>query len=319
VLANPATRVCFRLGDEDARLLASGFASFDATDLVNLGVGDAVCRVGQSSHDFNVRVSAPEAVDTECAAVRRDAACRGTRERFGTPRAAVEAMIAAEWTPAVPRPVSSSAPRAAAPAPTPPVSPSPAEPVAREPVDAAASAARTKTTSSDASPPGRGGAQHKYLQALIKETAQALAYRATIEAQVGAHGRADVLLERDGRRIAVEISVTTTPEHEVENIRKCLDAGVEKVAVISPMPSVLRRIHEKAHENLSADAHARVLFASPEEFMTTLTDAASSEPKTVLGYKVKTKVRPPDKESGGSKQQNIAHTIAGALKRLKRR
>jgi hypothetical protein len=85
------------------------------------------------------------------------------------------------------------------------------------------------------------------------------------------------------------------------------------------MPSVLRRIHEKAHENLSADAHARVLFASPEEFMTTLTDAASSEPKTVLGYKVKTKVRPPDKESGGSKQQNIAHTIAGALKRLKRR
>src|SRR5207249_6584274 len=37
VIANPGTRVCFRVGDEDARLLAKGFSGFDANDLQNLG------------------------------------------------------------------------------------------------------------------------------------------------------------------------------------------------------------------------------------------------------------------------------------------
>src|ERR1019366_7247490 len=45
VATNPYTRVCFRLGDEDAKKLASGFVSFEAIDLQNLGVGEAICRV----------------------------------------------------------------------------------------------------------------------------------------------------------------------------------------------------------------------------------------------------------------------------------
>jgi hypothetical protein len=318
VLANPATRVCFRLGDEDARLLASGFASFDATDLVNLGVGDAVCRVGQSSHDFNLRVPEPEVPDAERAAIRREAACEGTRERLGTPRAAVEAMIAAAWTPAASRSASSSAPSAPGPVVTPPASPNSAAPVAREPVEATASAAPAKATSSDAGPPGRGGAQHKYLQTLIKETAQALAYRATIEAQVGAHGRADVLLERDDRKIAVEISVTTTPEHEVENIRKCLDAGVEQVAVVSPVMEVVRRIREQAEAALSADTLARVRFGSPEEFLGALEPPPDPAPTSALGYKVRTKIKSADANATGARKQAIAQTIAGALRRLRR-
>jgi hypothetical protein len=39
VLANPYTRVCFRLGDDDARKLGSGFSYFEPRDLQNLGVG----------------------------------------------------------------------------------------------------------------------------------------------------------------------------------------------------------------------------------------------------------------------------------------
>src|SRR4029077_5433264 len=42
VMSNPYTRVCFRVGDDDARQLADGFASFEARDLQNLGTGEAI-------------------------------------------------------------------------------------------------------------------------------------------------------------------------------------------------------------------------------------------------------------------------------------
>ena len=40
-------------------------------------------------------------------------------------------------------------------------------------------------------------------------------------------GRVDVALAQGETRIACEISVTTTPEQELQNVRKCLTAGYE--------------------------------------------------------------------------------------------
>lgn len=316
VLANPATRVCFRLGDEDARLLASAFAAFDASDLVNVGVGEAVCRVGQSSHDFNLHVVPTESVREEHVRMRREAACEGTRERFGTHRAEVEAMIAAAWTPTTARPARTSppSPTAAPAAQTPPSPTSPGPP----PTDPPALCATPAAFPSVPEPvtPGRGGPEHKYLQSLIAGFAQSKGYRATIEAVAGP-GKADVLLERGKERIAVEVSITTTPEHEVENIRKCLDAGATRVAVVAPHASSLKPIREAAEGALAADLFGRVSFATPEEFLATLTDPPEAQPKTVLGYKVTTKVAPAE-TTGGTKKA-IAQTIAGVLKRFKRK
>lgn len=53
VISNPSIRVCFRCGDKDAAKLADGFSYFDSTDLQNLGVGQAIARVGLKDHDFN--------------------------------------------------------------------------------------------------------------------------------------------------------------------------------------------------------------------------------------------------------------------------
>ena len=43
-VGNTYTRVCFRLSDQDARKLESGFMNFTAHDLQNLGMGEAICR-----------------------------------------------------------------------------------------------------------------------------------------------------------------------------------------------------------------------------------------------------------------------------------
>ena len=51
VISNPYTRVCFRLGDFDAKKLDNGFSFFGAKDLQNLGVGQAICRIERSEYD----------------------------------------------------------------------------------------------------------------------------------------------------------------------------------------------------------------------------------------------------------------------------
>lgn len=320
VLANPATRVCFRLGDEDARLLASGFASFEATDLVNLGVGDAVCRVGQSSHDFNLRVIPAASADSGRSQKRREAARQGTRERFGATKASVEALIAAAWAPGAPRTGTALERRSVRedPAPQELARSAPPRPAPPSPSDADLDRIVVPVASAEPTTPGRGGPQHKYLQGMIKQAAEAKGYRATIEATVGDCGRADVLLERGTERVAVEISITTSAEHEVGNLTKCLDAAVTRVFVISPAPSVLQRIRAAAQTALPPATFARVGFVSPEEFVAGLEDPPASAPKTVRGYKVKTTVQAADAGAAKERQDALAQTIAGALRRLKR-
>jgi hypothetical protein len=48
MLANCHTRVCFRLGDADAKRLEGGFDHFEAGDFRRLRTGEAICRAGSS-------------------------------------------------------------------------------------------------------------------------------------------------------------------------------------------------------------------------------------------------------------------------------
>jgi hypothetical protein len=81
LLANAATRVVFRVGEDDAKKLADGFTSFDAQSLVSLGVGEAVCRIDRADHDFNLRTRVPAAVAAATAAARRATIVAKSRSR----------------------------------------------------------------------------------------------------------------------------------------------------------------------------------------------------------------------------------------------
>jgi len=55
-----------------------------------------------------------------------------------------------------------------------------------------------------------GGAQHKYLQNLIKKIAQERGYKSTVEQQVlSGAGSVDIGIDGYGESLAIEISVTT--------------------------------------------------------------------------------------------------------------
>jgi hypothetical protein len=137
---------------------------------------------------------------------------------------------------------------------------------------------------------GRGGAQHQAIQQRIKRAAEALGFHGVIEQQIlDGLGSVDLLLERGDTVIACEISVTTTIDHEVGNVAKCLKAGIQNVAVITLDEERLRKIETAVSGGLGSDAAARVLYSQPEQFIKQLQAAPrpADAPATRHGYKIK--------------------------------
>jgi hypothetical protein len=85
LLANAATRIVFRVGDDDAKKLADGFASFDAQALTSLGVGEAIARIERADHDFNLRTRVPETVEADVAVARRARLIAMSRGKYASP------------------------------------------------------------------------------------------------------------------------------------------------------------------------------------------------------------------------------------------
>ncbi len=74
------------------------------------------------------------------------------------------------------------------------------------------------------------GFLHRYLQHQVKEAMTAQGFKATLEKSVNGKN-IDVVLERDGEKMAVEIAVTD--RHELVNVRKDIfQAGFDKVVII---------------------------------------------------------------------------------------
>lgn len=311
VLANPGTRVCFRVGDDDARRLADGFASFDAMDLQNLGRGEAIVRLDQAQHDFNLSVPAPPAVDLTNGRQIRERVIAASRSRYGTPIVTpnVEPQVPEIAMPAIP------------PTPSPRLAPKLVRPAPHDSTVRASGPTRNNGATGKRPPMmlGRGGPQHQYLQHLIKRWAEVRGYRATIEQPIlDGLGKIDVALEREGRAVACEISVTSTPEQELGNVQKCLAAGWTTVVVVATDKKALAKLEERAWKALETQYRGRVLFQTPEELFAFLSSTSDAEdPQTVRGYRIKTEFHVGGNGAGASTRQAVTGVILKAMRRLK--
>lgn len=286
VIANPYTRICFRLGDLDAKKLEDGFSYFDAKDLQNLEVGEAICRVERAEYDFNLKTLPLPAIDPETARKRREQIMALSRERYATPREAVAALL----KPLEPQAVAAPVPDAVLPRQGREERPPLREKAPEKPEKSAVPAEAGKELVPVAPLlPGRGGPQHKYLQDLIKRWAEGKGYRTAIEKPIlDGRGSVDVALEKDGRSIACEISVTTTVEHEAGNIQKCLAAGFEYVVLVSSEKRTLTKTSKAVKAELSKTQMKHVRFLAPDElfaFVQSLEAMASGGQKAAEGEK----------------------------------
>jgi hypothetical protein len=318
VIANPCTRVCFRVGDEDARLLAKGFSGFNADDLQNLDVGEAICRVERAEFDFNLRTPPLPTIDPAIARSRKDRVIAQTRDRYGTPRSEIEALL---WPKATETDQSNEHALAGGGVET------PKRPSISRQSERAGPASPTQPTPPSVEVPtepsraGRGGPQHKYIQELIRRWGEAHEWGVTVEERVfDGLGNVDLALRKNGTSVACEIVVSSPAEKEVANLQKCLAAGFSFVAEVSTEKRRLGPIKALAKKQLPEDEFARLAFVSPEELfelLPTLETPLPEKETTVRGYRVRVRLQPGKKTEAEERQGAVSAVIAKALRRIK--
>ncbi|MBS1520700.1 MAG: type IV secretion system DNA-binding domain-containing protein [Bacteroidetes bacterium] len=249
LLSNPATRICFRLGDDDAKRLEKGFSSFMPEDFQNLGTGEAIARVNTSSADFNLEVIPFEGERTYVT----DRVIEHCKEQYGVPR--------------LEEPVQPREPEEIQVA-------SLVQPVTNitcEPTREEVREHRYLQTLIKKLAEGYG------YQAAIEVPI------------LNGSGYVDVELLKEGIKIAVEISVTTEPEWELHNVQKCLAAGYEKIVVCSKDEKKRSAIKKRINSSIAPSDQSKISVISPDEIAALLNDQQETAPTTTImkGYRVK--------------------------------
>jgi len=281
VLSNAGTRICFRLGDTDARRLEEGFSSFTVADLQNLSTGEAIVRVNTADNDFNLTI-VPH-VSEDDVGFKEDI-IEYSREQYSVP------VPSQPIIPATPEPE----PIAVRP---------PQEPIVSVPIP----------EDEPVTVPSETVREHRYLQMFVKAMAEAQGYKASIEVPTpDGQGQVDVLLEKGGQTLAVEISVTTTPEWELHNIRKCLAAGYNRVVVCASQPAKLKQINALIGSGLSKEEQTKVQAISSNDLQSLFEGEApvTSTETVIKGYRVKVNY-----ESNASRQDLLQSIINANKKR----
>ena len=161
---------------------------------------------------------------------------------------------------------------------------------------------------------GGGGVKHKYIEHLIKELGEERGFRASIEESIhdGA-GRVDVILRREEISLAFEISVTTTRDHELGNIEKCLALPFTAIAMLASHARHLKGLSTFISKALDDDERKRVSFLLPEElpgFLDNYPQVQAPKEKTVKGYTVRSRVPGADPAEGIARRRAIASVVA---------
>jgi hypothetical protein len=347
VLSNPYTRICFRVGDDDARKLGDGFSFFDNKDLQKLPNFEAICRVERSDCDFNLAIPYPPEPDEHQAAKVRKRVITASREKYAVPRKQIVAEQAAalleseEPSPQPKKESRSTGPLAKTPETKPifvneqsaqvGVPETELGPVVNEPATLIPSEVVTTPAEPVHEPRqdrGIGGNQHNIIRERIECVARELGYYATREKPTGDGGKIDLSIEKSGRIIACEISLTTTVDHEVGNVAKCIRAGCEHVAVICTDKSRLEKISKAISGCLPSEKSVRVGYYLPDEFIARLKDLARKDAETpteqkeeplALGkYKVKRHVSKLTPEEMKAQEDAAFKTIAETMKKKKK-
>ena len=284
VISNPHTRICFRLGDNDAKYLESGFDGFEQKDLQSLAVGETVCRLGGSQFDFNMRTEDVKAIDESEATINRQAVIEHSRRNYAIPLEDAQKLLRQQLPQfnKVSKDSDTSDKELSIDRPKEAVIVSPEVPIT------------TKTSleeqQQDFIKQSNEIKKHQALQLYIKEIGQKRDFKATIEQQTAKGGRVDIGFEKDDVKIAVEISVTNTLDYEVQNIQKCIEAGYTYVYMVSENRVHLNNIKKRARKLIDSTVFKKVFFLAPIQLANQLdsfTPKKKKPQKRVRGYLVK--------------------------------
>jgi len=322
VRSNPGTRICFGLGDFDAKKLEDGFSYFEAKDLMNLSIGEAIVRVDKSDYDFNIETYLPEDVPYELGLERKEKIIELSRKKYAKSRKELEQLLdwqdetVKEKAPAVETPtIRAKKPVSTAKPAKPKSELSPEEQGFLKFIDSHSGKFVTKiyetlklsgykgdklkksliekellvqqetrkgkrgrlakelvltekgqALAKKLTTKGKGGDLHQQLQETIAEQAKVFGWKADIEKKIPRSLESvDVELKKDDIKVAVEIASTTKPEHEKENIKKCIQAGYDYILAVSSDDKLLAEIKKEVKKTFNSKEKERIYFYSPDK------------------------------------------------------
>ena len=158
------------------------------------------------------------------------------------------------------------------------------------------------------------------MQKRIQTAAQELDFRVTVEKQLPSGGSVDLVLERGDLTLACEITVTTTIDHEVGNVSKCLAAGFKRVIIVGIDQAKLERLANAVRASLGAESAAHVEYFLPDSFLATLPSLCisprqASVTRTIRGYRVKTTTTQVPTHEAHARETALLQTLAAAMKK----
>lgn len=164
---------------------------------------------------------------------------------------------------------------------------------------------------------GQGGVKHKYLEHLIKELGEERGFRVTLEELIhDGIGRVDAVLVRGDVKLAFEISVTTTRDHELGNIEKCLASTYTHVVMLASHKKHQTSLERFISEALDDADKKRVSFLLPEDlpgFLDGYPVAQEPTERTVKGYTVRSRVKEIDPTEALARRKAIAQVVARSM------
>ncbi len=309
VVANAGTRICFRVGDTDAKKFEGNFSYFESYDLQNLDTGEAIIRIERPENDCNLKVIPYGELEPHTAKVNKDQVIEASRQSYGTPREDVEAFL--QDRNGLREPLAKVA-----------------EPTARrldtEPTPATEQNVIYEIPLVPTIDPEvkKQETQHRYLQTLIKKMAESRGYKATIEETTpDGTGRVDVGLEGCGKRIAVEIKNTSKDDQELQNIRKCLKAGYDLVIECSSDSKAIARLTKRVETEFTESEKMKIQVLEPEALFYFLDSEIAKEASTetrVKGYRVKVEYDAISEDEIARKREAITQSVVRSMKGKKK-
>ncbi len=322
VISNAGTRVCFRLGDIDAKRFEDGFSSFEAQDLQNLGVGQAIVRIERPEYDFTIDTAELKEA-TEEGIAGKEVIISLSRGKYGTPREEVEKSLeylrGEQQQEEIQQPVKEFKAE---------------EPLKKQPsitvseksdtvIDIPALDETQKAKTKEDLVKQKELSQHRYLQTLIKKMAEARGFVASIEEPTpDGQGRVDVSLERNGRKIACEIGVTTSKVWETHNVEKCLNAGYEIVVAVPVDKQAVEIMQKQVNEKIPAKFQSQVFVLEADELFHYLDNEIAKEASTekrIKGYRVKVEYNAVSEDIMKQKKESITKLVSDSIKKDKKK
>ena len=134
-------------------------------------------------------------------------------------------------------------------------------------------------------------------------------------------GRVDVSIEKNGKKIACEIGITTNKEWEVHNVEKCLAAGFDIVVAISNDTRGIDLMQKQISEKLDTKLQSKVLVMEPEQFflyLDTETAKESTTEKRVKGASSKNRIWSSVGGRIDTQAESVAKAVLDSLKKDKK-